>query len=106
MEEWREGEGESESVEVEGREKGMRKGRVPYFHSRLVVQQGEKVEGFGVVPSFTALFVLIRADYSDRTRLLISILLSFSFSSHSILVLILTLLYSLFSVSILHSFYH
>lgn len=60
------------------------------------------VEGFGVVPSFTALFVLIRADYSDRTHHI------YSFYTSLILILFLFLPYSIlffiFSFSILHSF--
>jgi hypothetical protein len=82
---------------VEGREKGMRKGSCSIFSLSTRCSAGGKVEGFGVVPSFTALFVLIRADYSDRTHLL------FLYFSHSHSILILTLLYSLFYFLFLHS---
>jgi hypothetical protein len=85
---------------VEGREKGMRKGSCSIFSLSTRCSAGGKVEGFGVVPSFTALFVLIRADYSDRTHLL------FLYFAHSHSILIFTLLSILFFISsffILHS---
>ena len=98
-----EGEGEMKvGVEVEGREKGMRKGSCSIFSLSTRCSAGGKVEGFGVVPSFTTLFVLIRADYSDRTHLLFLYFSQLSFYSYSYPSLF-SFLFSLSSFSIRHS---